>query len=155
VARIRTIKPQLWGSGDVTPLSRDARLLFVGLISMADDDGRFLAAINAINGYVFPNDELAPSQVRKWMKEIVTTGAIHLYTVDGITYGCIPNWHKHQVINRHTPSPLPNPDIECFPRSSFKTHGALTEDSVSAHVPTHDRKGREGKGREGKSLKLK
>ncbi len=28
----------------------------------------------------------------------------------------------------------------------MRTHGALTESSVSAHHATHDRKGREGKG---------
>jgi len=152
VPRIRTIKPQLWGSGDVTGLSRDARLLFIGLISMADDDGRFLASVNAINGYVFPNDELAPGKVRKWLTEISDAGTIYLYSRDGVSYGCIPNWHKHQVVNRHTKSVLPEPDIECYPRrlteDSRRTHGGLTEDSVTDHVVTHDRnrKGREGKG---------
>lgn len=117
MARIRTIKPDTWGSSDIAPLSRDARLLFIGLISMADDDGRFLAAINAINGYVFPNDDLPPAKVRKWLAEIAGVQSIHLYTCDGIAYGVIPNWHKHQVINRYTPSRLPEPDCECYPRS--------------------------------------
>lgn len=137
--RIRTIKPELWGSSDIKPLSRDARLLFIGLISMADDDGRFLASLNAINGYVFPNDDLAPAKVRKWLDELSTNGTpVYLYSFDGIAYGCIPNWHKHQVINRHTASRLPEPDCECYPR----TQGGLTEDSLR----THDGKGREGKG---------
>ena len=56
MARIRTIKPSFWGSPTIAPLSRDARLLAIGLMSYADDDGRFLAATNALNGYVFPND---------------------------------------------------------------------------------------------------
>ena len=41
--RIRTIKPSFWGSPTIAPLSRDARLVAIGLMSYADDDGRFLA----------------------------------------------------------------------------------------------------------------
>lgn len=121
MARIRTIKPEMWGSVDIKPLSRDARLLFIGLISMADDDGRFLAAINAINGYVFPNDDLPTAKVRKWLDELVTSGVAHLYTFEGVTYGVLPSWHKHQVVNRHTPSKYPEPDCECYPRKSAST----------------------------------
>jgi hypothetical protein len=65
MARIRTIKPSFWGSPTVAKLSRDARLLAVGLISMADDDGRFLCSTAAVNGYVFPNDDLpSPTNTR-------------------------------------------------------------------------------------------
>lgn len=115
--RIRSIKPEMWGSGDIAPLSRDARLLFVGLISMADDDGRFLGSLAAINGHVFPNDDLPPAKVGKWLGELCEVGVAHLYRVGGVQYGVLPNWHKHQVINRHTKSTLPEPDIECYPRA--------------------------------------
>ena len=118
MARIRTIKPSFWGSPTIAPLSRDARLLAIGPMSYADDDGRFLPATNAINGYVFPNDNLAPAKVRRWLDECQATGFVHLYTADGILYGCIPTWHLHQVINRYTTSLLPEPDIECAPRSA-------------------------------------
>jgi hypothetical protein len=123
MARIRTMKPEFWGSGDIAPrLSRDARLLTLGLISMADDDGRFLASPNAIIGYVFPNDEnVTAAQVRKWLGETSERcEPVYLYEVDGVRYGCFPKWHKHQVVNRHTPSKLPAPDIECVRRSSSK-----------------------------------
>ena len=118
MARIRTLKPSFWGSPTITPLSRDARLLALGLVSMPDDDGRFLGATNAINGFVFPNDELQPARVRRWLAECEESGFVHLYEVDKVLYGCIPTWHLHQVINRHTPSTLPEPDIECAPRKT-------------------------------------
>lgn len=118
MSRIRTIKPEMWGSGDIKPLTRDARLLFIGLISMSDDDGRFLGAINAINGFVFPNDELPASPVRRWLTELTDRGIVHMYDHDGVTYGCLPNWHKHQVINRYTPSRLPAPLMECAERKA-------------------------------------
>jgi hypothetical protein len=116
MARIRSIKPSFWGSPEAANMTRDARLLALGLISSADDDGRFLGSIAAISGAVFPNDDLSPTKVRAWLSEIVSVGMVHLYTVDGVRYGCFPSWHKHQMINRHTASVLPRPDVECWPR---------------------------------------
>ena len=116
--RIRTTKPSFWGSGTIAKLSRDARLLTLGLISFADDDGRFLAATNAVNGFVFPNDDLPPIKVRRWLTEITHVGLVHEYEHDGIRYGCFPSWHEHQVINRYTPSVLPEPDVPCVRRGS-------------------------------------
>ena len=118
MARIRTIKPSFWGSGATARLSRDARLLTIGLISMADDDGRFLCSTAAVNGYVFPNDELPANKVRRWLDEVAKVGLIHEYERDGIRYACFPTWHEHQVINRYTPSGLPEPDVQCTPRTT-------------------------------------
>jgi hypothetical protein len=120
MARIRTTKPSFWGSGTVAKLSRDARLTALGLISFADDDGRFLAATNAINGFIYPNDDLPPVKVRRWLDELSKVGLVHEYERDGIRYGCFPSWHEHQVINRYTPSTLPEPDIPCVQRSTKK-----------------------------------
>jgi hypothetical protein len=119
MARIRTIKPSFWGSRPVAVLSRDARLLAIGLISFADDDGRFLAATAAINGFVFPNDDLPTSKVRRWLDECVRSGLVHEYG-ETVRYGAFPTWHEHQVINRYTPSTLPEPDVTCTPRSTRK-----------------------------------
>ena len=116
--RIRTIKPSFWSSPEVIRLSRDARLLAIGLVSFADDDGRFLASINAINGYVYPNDDLPPARVRKWLDECDDVGFIHRYTADGLSLGVMPTWHRHQVINKYTPSTLPPPGIDCVPRGT-------------------------------------
>lgn len=119
MARIRTIKPTFWGSRPIATLSRDARLLAIGLISMADDDGRFLAATAAINGFVFPNDDLAPSKVRRWFDECINSGLVHEYG-ETVRYGVFPTWHEHQVINRYTPSTLPEPDVQCTRRTGKK-----------------------------------
>lgn len=122
MARIRTTKPSFWGSSTVAKLSRDARLVTLGLISMADDDGRFLGSTTAINGFIFPNDELPPAKVRKWINEVIRVGLIHEYDAEGVRYGCFPSWHEHQVINRYTPSTYPAPDIDCVRRNAKGAH---------------------------------
>ena len=108
--RIRTIKPQFWGSHDTARLSRDARLLFIGLISMADDEGRFLASSAAISGYVFPNDEIPAKKLREWVNELADVGVIHLYNIQGVSYGQIPTFRTHQRISHPMESVLPGPE---------------------------------------------
>ena len=97
-------------------MTRDARLLAVGLISMADDDGRFVGTQQAILGYVFPLDtDISPAKLTKWLVE-VTTGRpsddrplVEMYAIDGVPYGYFPKYRKHQRINRPQASSLPAP----------------------------------------------
>lgn len=112
MARIRTIKPSFWGDDKIVPLSRDARLLAAGLISFADDEGRFIATANAVLGFVFPHDELPDRLFHKWMSEIEGTKFAYRYKVDGRTYGYIPNFRKHQRISHPQASTLPDPPLE-------------------------------------------
>ena len=109
MARIRTIKPSFWADPRVVSLNREARLLAVGLISFADDEGRFVASIHAIAGYVFPHDNLPNRKVAEWRDSIAKSGLIDLYCVDGLEYGVWPNWRKHQRISKPQPSILPAP----------------------------------------------
>jgi hypothetical protein len=107
VPRIRTIKPSFWE--DVAPLSHEARLLAVGLISLADDDGRFIATHTSIAGYVYPHEEIPPAKLRRWMDEIIRHGTAELYEVGGRKYGWLPKFRRHQSINRPQVSALPPP----------------------------------------------
>lgn len=111
MARIRTIKPSFWGDEAVTELSRDARLLLVGLISSADDQGRFMASHAVISGYVFPYDGITPARLTGWLDEIQSTGIVQFYKVGRREYGWFPNWKKHQRISKPAPSPLPAPPM--------------------------------------------
>ncbi len=134
MARIRTVKPDLWHSEDLADVSLEARLTFIGLITQADDDGRMKGSPRRIKGKVFPYDSFTPGQVDGWLTELADQGLIVRFEHSGSEYIELPTWHKHQKINRKTDSALPShsdPD-------SVITHGALTEDSLP-----------EGKGREG------
>lgn len=107
--RIRTLKPSFWSDQDVGQLSRDARLCLIALISMADDEGRFIATPAALIGYAYPFDRVSPARVKSWINEIAKHGVIELYTRDGDLFGHLPKWAAHQRINRPTPSGLPAP----------------------------------------------
>ena len=97
-------------------MSRDARLIAVGLISFADDSGRFVATQGAVFGYVFPmDDDLTKRHFDKWMKEVCTpkpgesTPLVILYSHNGFRYGYFPKYRKHQRISHPQASPLPDP----------------------------------------------
>lgn len=109
MARIRTFKPSFWADEDIAELSRDARLLCLGLISFADDEGRFLASTAAISGYVYPHDDLPATKVRRWLDEVEKAGIVRLYSVNRREYGVFPNWGRHQKISHPAPSILPAP----------------------------------------------
>lgn len=142
--RIRSLKPELWQDEKVGSLSRDARLLFVGLVTMADDEGRLRALPALILGHVFPYDADALRKVSAWLDEIASSGLIERYTVGGTPYVQIVGWSKHQVINRPTPSDLPPAPLT---EGSLNPPGRLPDGSslVRAQVGA-DRKGSEGRG---------
>jgi hypothetical protein len=107
--RIRTLKPSFWTDSKVVALSHEARLLTIGLISLADDEGRFVATPAAIRGYVYPYDHITDHVVRRWRDEIVKAGVIWIRTIDGLEIGYFPHWRDHQRISHVTPSMLPPP----------------------------------------------
>lgn len=106
--RIRTIKPEFWGSESIGRLSRDSRLLFIALLSFADDSGRGRGVFPALSGQLFPYDADAREKLPTWFSELEREGMVRRYKgPDGNTYYDIPNWLKHQKIEKPSPSKLP------------------------------------------------
>lgn len=107
MARIRTIKPELPQSETIGRLSRDARLLFIQLFTIADDAGRARAASRLLASLLYPYDEDAGGLIDGWLKELEARNAIRRYEVDGSQYLEIVKWLEHQKIDRPSPSRLP------------------------------------------------
>lgn len=153
--RIRSIKPEAWQDEKVGGLCRDARLLMIGLITMADDEGRLRALPSLILGHVFPWDDLAPRKLAAWMVEVERVGLIVLYESDGKPYAAFRHWRRHQQINKPNPSVLPPPPDPVVVRensvpSSRTTTGTIRDESGSESVPRvrADRIGSDRKGTE-------
>ncbi len=128
MARIRTIKPEIFESLSLKRLSRDARYVFLGLISMADDEGRLVYLAIKVRAHVYgADDDVTNEDVDRCVNELVSAGVIVKYEVENVSYLEFPKWKKHQVINRATPSKLPSYE------DSLKARGGLTEGSVNTH----------------------
>ncbi|MCJ2132209.1 hypothetical protein [Methylobacterium sp. E-045] len=107
MARIRSIKPEFPLSETVGVLSRDARLCFILLWTIVDDEGRARAASRMLASLLYPYDDDAPSLIDGWLAELEAHECIRRYDVDGSTYLDIPKWLKHQKIDKPSKSKLP------------------------------------------------
>ncbi len=105
------MKPETWADEKVGKISRDARLLFVVLITMADDEGRFRSLPSAVLGHGYPYDPDAARKLTRWMSELVEQRLVVIYEIDGVQYGWLPGWKAHQRINKASGSVLPAPSM--------------------------------------------
>jgi hypothetical protein len=112
MGRIRTIKPEFPQSESIGKLSRDARLLFLQLFTIADDEGRARAPSRMLASLLYPYDDDAPELIGEWLDELEHKGRIIRYAVEGSTYLQIVNWLEHQKIEKPSKSKLPAPPAE-------------------------------------------
>lgn len=123
--RIRTVKPEFWQSESNSRLRRDTRLLFVGLLNLADDEGRFRAHPGFIAGQVFPFDDDAREVTATGLAELERAGKVRRYTAGGDTYGVVTKFGEHQKVDKRYPSklPAPPPTADCPPTPADKSAG--------------------------------
>ena len=116
MARKRMIDPEFWSDEEIGKWSFSTRLLYIGLWNFADDKGRFKAANALLKAQIFPYDSKV--DMEKLKKEL--NRKIQWYEVNGLQYGHICNFLKHQRIDRPTESKLPTPppfdDISTSPQ---------------------------------------
>ena len=108
----------IWASGQVAKLSHDARLLYIGLITLGDDDGRLKGAPALIRSQIFPyDDDVKVADVSRWLGEIEAQKLVVRYEVDGEQYMYHPKWEDYQLLreDRRRESNIPAPDIEFLP----------------------------------------
>lgn len=123
MGRIRTIKPEFPQSETTGRLSRDARLLFIQLWTLADDAGRSRAASRMIASMLYPYDEDALGLIDGWLAELEGLNCIRRYVIEGTTYLEIVNWLTHQKVDRPSPSRLPE-----YREGSLRSREASTTD---------------------------
>ncbi|MGK4906470.1 hypothetical protein [Streptomyces albus] len=109
MARIRTIKPEAFESEDLASVSVTAERTFFGLLTQADDAGRFRdnAAIIAGRLWALRPDHTA-AHVARDLEQLADAGLICRYTgCDGRAWLHIVTWERHQKISKATPSRAP------------------------------------------------
>lgn len=141
MARIRSIKPEFWSSEQVMELSRDARLLFIGLWNFCDDEGRMTFAPKQIKALVFPGDDLSAGTVTDMLEELADRGLIETYEVDDKRFLAVTGWRRHQKIDRPQPARCP-PPVDELQRAGVEPSRGFVDHSTNA------RDGEEGKGEE-------
>lgn len=109
MARIRTIKPEFPQSESMGNVSREARLCFILLWTIADDSGRLRGNSRMLASLLYPYDDDAPTLINGWLDELEREGCILRYSAGGSSYLQIENWLSHQKIDKPSKSKIPNP----------------------------------------------
>lgn len=136
MARIRTIKPKFWDDSKIGKLTRDARLLYIGLWTFSDDIGVVIGDAIWLKSKIFPYDQIQIQQFDKWITELVTNGFICLLSYKGERFIYLPNFTRHQVINRpnvddlNIPKELIESNKDKITEQSLINHGIITELSL-------------------------
>lgn len=113
MARIRTVKPELFTSRNVSVYSDALFRTFVGLFCYVDDRGRGEDDADLIKSEIAPRiKRKTPKLIDAHLAELAAGNDPPLcrYKVDGIPYLHLVNFvdrSKHQRINRPTKSKLP------------------------------------------------
>lgn len=110
MGRIRSIKPEFPQSESMGRVSREARLCFVLLWTMADDEGRLRGNAALLASLLYPYDAAeAARHMPKWISELEREGCVTPYRVGADSYVQITNWRSHQKIDKPMPSKIPPP----------------------------------------------
>lgn len=108
MARKRMIDPSIWISEDFGTLSSLAQLVFIGLFSIADDEGRGKASPAYIKAVLFPyKDDLRISDIEKALSEISSKMSVIFYSCNENKYYTLTSWNTFQKIDKPTDSKIP------------------------------------------------
>jgi DnaA N-terminal domain len=159
IQRIRTIKPELFRHEDLFDLESETRLpirvSWMGLFTCCDREGRFQWRPRVLKCMILPYDEVDFSRV---LDALASRAFVVRYTVGSESYGYIPSFGRHQVINnREAESDLPSPGQTPLPLQQLDA-SATREPRVTGAQSTPlecaqvEGKGMERNGTEGKDL---
>lgn len=107
-ARQRMINPTFFKNEDLGDLPAETRLLFIGLWTIADREGRLEDRPKRIKADVYPYD--SGVDVDAMLTSLANSGFIIRYVVDGERYIAIPTFLKYQKPHiREAKSEIPPP----------------------------------------------
>ena len=112
MARKRMIDPNFWTDEKLGECSIEERLLFMGLISNANDEGYGRANSKLLKAIIFPYDDFKANDLEKWIYHLAELHIVILFKHDEQTYYYLPNFLKHQTINKPTKSTFPHIEDE-------------------------------------------
>lgn len=105
--RIRTVKPEFWADEKISLFDPTTRLVFLGLICMADDAGRLVDNVKLLDGQIFPSTD---DTCRAALDILASNGRVLRYqSPSGQRLLQITNWGKHQRVDNPSKHNLPAP----------------------------------------------
>jgi hypothetical protein len=143
MARSRNIKPGFFLNDELAQCEPLARLLFAGLWTIADREGRLRDRPQRIKAETLPYDDC---NITNLLNQLEDKSFITRYQVNNESYIVINNWYKHQnphwkEVDSDLPAPLTlnhiKPNVEVTldqPCTLIPDSGFLIPDSLNPHT---------------------
>ena len=101
----RMLDTGIWANERFADLPPMGRLLLIGMISLADDQGRMKANPAFLRSQVFPYDDLSTDDVTSWLAMLEDNETIIVYSDNGKAYLQLlnPDWYgKNAIVTEPT-----------------------------------------------------
>jgi len=111
----RILKESIATSDNLNSCSPEAQMLFIRLITRADDYGRFEARPSIVRGFCYPLalDRISDEDIVGWLSELQNNRLLQIYQgEDEVSYLYLVNWERHQRV-RNKRSRYPQPPALC------------------------------------------
>ena len=129
--RIRTVKPEFFRSKILAGCSPRARLTYIGLWTLADDEGRYEYEPELLKADLWPwEQDVTAKEADACVLELEGRGRVCLYQHAGKTFLHVVNWHEHQKIS--------HPSTSRLPACHRETHGDPPEPSGAFQSPPEE-----------------
>lgn len=141
MARSRNVKPGFFKNEDLAGCTALARLVYIGLWTLADKEGRLEDRPKRIKAELLPYDEAAVEPLLDELAGSPRSGGqpfIRRYTVDGQRFIDIPTFKKHQnPHHREHPSEIPEyqPALERHVQASAEPVQAPENPELAVLIP--------------------
>lgn len=133
MARKRMLDPNFWTDRRVAKLTLAERLLFLGCISAADDEGRLIGDTAYLRSRVFPYDNFSLEEIQGMRDRVAALipGFVIYEGKDKETYIVLRHWDKYQWPSHRRPSGLPTPNLhnQCNSTATLPQH-SIGKDSI-------------------------
>jgi hypothetical protein len=135
MASKRCLPTRFFKDADIMNVSKDTQLILVGLVLLADDEGRELAHPKLLSREI----DYPPEQIESSLQELVENDLVVLYQVGRHHYYSLTRWSQWQTINsqKMTPSKYPAPPHEDETSATTTTEGTAVDETTA---PTSSRK---------------
>lgn len=134
MARARNIKPQFFTNDELSELPPLARLLFIGLWTIADFKGCFEYKPKRLKVQLLPYDDC---DIEQLVSALDKSRFISIYSVQGQTFGKVLNFNKHQ--NPHKNEKEKGSDIPDIYQNDAEN--VMFSDNLEAIEINHDQNG--------------
>ena len=138
LARKRTIDPGIWADEDFCAVSQKARLLYLGLISQADDEGRLPGSPTELKHRLYPgaHDAITCEGVLSLLNELCAVHLIAVYKAPQKSYVALRGWGKNQTMSWATESKYPPPPDNAFSHTPLVDSSAVTVHTGPCGAPS-------------------